>query len=210
LTLLKSKAQNNDKFVPQPSNTLKLEKRKLPNNDVKLLGDISTDRFRPLIPENFRRLIFDRLPVARELFLDRGGQDRDRQNWKRGTEVYAGIDCLHFLAPYFSRLCRLVNLSHSGIKATRRPISDRFVWRDMKKDIDDWCRTCLTCHQLQQTKINRHPITPLQHFETPDARFVSVCIDIVGPLNESNGYSYILTAIDQFTRWPKATTKYYC
>ena len=29
-------------------------------------------------------------------------------------------------------------------------------------------------------------------------------IDIVGPLPTSNGFSYILTCIDRFTRWPEA------
>ena len=41
-------------------------------------------------------------------------------------------------------------------------------------------------------------------FATPDARFDQVHIDIVGPLPPSRGYSYLLTCIDRFTRWPEA------
>ena len=42
------------------------------------------------------------------------------------------------------------------------------------------------------------------HFDAPDGRFASACVDIVGPLNESENFSYILTAVDRFTHWPKA------
>ena len=46
-------------------------------------------------------------------------------------------------------------------------------------------------------------VTPLSTFATPDARFVMVHIDIVGPLPPSNGFRYILTCIDWFKRWPE-------
>ena len=46
--------------------------------------------------------------------------------------------------------------------------------------------------------------TPLSTFATPDAWFDMVHIDIVGPLPPSNGFRYILTCIDRFTRWPEA------
>ena len=47
-------------------------------------------------------------------------------------------------------------------------------------------------------------ITPFGTFATPDGRFDSIHIDIVGPLPPSNGYVYILTCMDRFTRWPEA------
>ena len=39
---------------------------------------------------------------------------------------------------------------------------------------------------------------------TPGARFNEVYIDIVGPLPPAQGFTYILTCIDHFTRWPEA------
>lgn len=47
-----------------------------------------------------------------------------------------------------------------------------------------------------------------QHtFTLPEERFEHVHLDIVGPLPSSQGFGYILTMIDQFTRWPEATSK---
>jgi cleavage and polyadenylation specificity factor subunit 1 len=41
-------------------------------------------------------------------------------------------------------------------------------------------------------------------FTLPAARFLHFHIDLVGPLSTSAGYTYCLTAVDRFTRWPEA------
>jgi hypothetical protein len=38
----------------------------------------------------------------------------------------------------------------------------------------------------------------------PDARFDVVHIDLVGPLPPSHGFTYLLTCVDRFTRWPES------
>jgi len=95
----------------------------------------------------------------------------------------------------------LHDLSHPGIRSSRRIVSARFVWPGLNKDIGNWARTCLSC---QQAKIHRHCKTPLQEFPAPDERFAHVHVDIVGPLPPSQGASYLFTCIDRFTRWPEA------
>ena len=52
--------------------------------------------------------------------------------------------------------------------------------------------------------MHRHTTAPLATFATPDCRFDKIHLDLVGPLPPSNGYVYILTCIDRFTRWPEA------
>ena len=47
-------------------------------------------------------------------------------------------------------------------------------------------------------------VAPLTHFDAPDRRFASVCVDIVGPLNEYEYFSYILTVVNRFIRRPEA------
>jgi cleavage and polyadenylation specificity factor subunit 1 len=95
----------------------------------------------------------------------------------------------------------LHNLSHPGIKATQRLITDRYVWPNINRDVRQWTRTCLHC---QRCKVQRHTSAPLSTFEIPTARFSHVHIDLVGPLPPSSGQTYILTCIDRFTRWPEA------
>ena len=95
----------------------------------------------------------------------------------------------------------LHSLSHPGVKATQQLIAHRFVWPGMNADIRAWTKSCLHC---QRAKTQSHTVTPLSTFATPDARFHQIHIDIVGPLPPSRGYSYLLTCIDRFTRWPEA------
>lgn len=96
---------------------------------------------------------------------------------------------------------RLHSLSHPGPKASARLVSDRFVWPNINKDCRNWAKSCLNC---QRSKVTRHVSSPLGQFSTPSHRLRHIHIDIVGPLPSSNGYSYILTAIDRYTRWPEA------
>jgi hypothetical protein len=43
----------------------------------------------------------------------------------------------------------------------------------------------------------------LDVFTPPAARFLHVHIDLLGPLPTSAGYTYSLTVVDRFTRWPE-------
>ena len=95
----------------------------------------------------------------------------------------------------------LHSLSHPGVRATERLITNRYVWPNIKSDVRRWAQSCLQC---QRSKIHRHTVTPLATFSTPDARFDMVHIDIVGPLPPSRGFKYLLTCVDRFTRWPEA------
>ena len=95
----------------------------------------------------------------------------------------------------------LHSLSHPSIKATAKLISQRFVWPSIQKDCRPWAKACLSC---QRSKVSRHAFTPVGNFPLPSARFAHIHIDLIGPLPASTGFQYCLTAIDRFTRWPKA------
>ena len=92
-------------------------------------------------------------------------------------------------------------LSHPGIRATLKLISARFVWPGINADVCRWTRSCVQC---QRAKIHRHTTAPLSSFPTPDAHFDVIHIDLVGPLPPSQGFTYLLTCVDRFTRWPEA------
>ena len=95
----------------------------------------------------------------------------------------------------------LHNMSHPGARATCKLVSERYAWPFMNKDVRQWTRECLAC---QRSKVTRHTKAPLQTFPLPDERFAHVHIDIVGPLPDSHGCTYVLTCIDRYTRWPEA------
>ena len=95
----------------------------------------------------------------------------------------------------------LHGLSHPGIRATTRLITQRYVWPAIRKDCRLWAKTCMSC---QRSKVSRHTVTPCGDFPLPAVRFSHIHVDLVGPLPSSAGYQYCLTAIDRFTRWPEA------
>ena len=87
---------------------------------------------------------------------------------------------------------------HPGPKATVKLISARFFWPNMRHDITAWTRSC------QKSKGHKHIRAPLGTSSTLDTRFSHVHIDLVGPWLVSQGFTYLLTCIDRFTRWPEA------
>jgi transposase InsO family protein len=93
------------------------------------------------------------------------------------------------------------DLSHPGTKSTAQLVAQRFVWPGIQKDCRSWARACQAC---QRSKVSRHTVTPVGDFGLPPARFLHVHIDLVGPLPTSKEYTYCLTAVGRFTRWPEA------
>ena len=92
------------------------------------------------------------------------------------------------------------NLSHPGVKQSINLISSRFVWPYMKKDIQSFANACEHC---QMAKITRYNKTIIENIPNNVPKFATVHIDIVGPLPPNQGYSYLLTLIDRFSRWPE-------
>jgi hypothetical protein len=92
-------------------------------------------------------------------------------------------------------------LSHPSIRSTQRLVTDRFVWHGMRRDIQTWARSCLSC---QRAKIVRHVESGVGSYPAPQRRFGWINLDIVGPLPPSSGHRYLLTMIDRATRWPEA------
>ena len=93
------------------------------------------------------------------------------------------------------------SLSHAGGNALLRDVRRRYVWFRMASDVKEFARGCLPC---QRAKITRHSRAPLAPLDMPDHRFSALHVDIVGPLPESEGFTYLLTIIDRFSRWLEA------
>lgn len=96
---------------------------------------------------------------------------------------------------------KLHGLSHPGVKATLRLVAERYVWPHFNTDCRKWAKSCLQC---QRSKVTRHIFSPPMPFPIASKRFCHIHIDIIGPLPSSNNFTYCLTAVDRFTRWPEA------
>ena len=83
-------------------------------------------------------------------------------------------------------------LSHPGVKATRRLMTEKFVWHNINKEVSGWARNCIAC---QRSKIHRHIKAPLLHSEITARRFHNVNVDLTddsGPIHKMAGsYSVI-------------------
>lgn len=125
---------------------------------------------------------------------------------ENGIHVYCDISTAN-VRPYITPAHRrqvfnaLHNLSHPGVKATVRLVTDRFVWPRIRRDCRQWAKECQQC---QSCKISRHTSAPPAEFHAPSARFRHIHLDIVGPLILCSGNRYCLTIVDRFTRWPEA------
>ena len=93
------------------------------------------------------------------------------------------------------------NLSHPSRRTTCKLLTQKFVWQSIKKDAQQWAKTCQAC---QTCKIHRHTESGVGEFPQPRRRFGHIHVDIVGPLPASKTYRYLLTIIDRSTRWPEA------
>ena len=91
-------------------------------------------------------------------------------------------------------------LGHPGVARTRQTICDKFVWPSIREDVSKWARECLDC---QRAKVIKNTVPPIGDFVVPNRRFEHINVDLV-TLPLSNGFRYLFTAVDRFTRWPIA------
>ena len=91
-------------------------------------------------------------------------------------------------------------LGHPGLERTRQTVSEKFVWPSLRQDVSKWARECQHC---QRSKVLRHVTPSIGDFQVPDKRFEHLNLDLV-TLTPSNGYKYLVTIVDCFSRFPTA------
>ena len=80
-------------------------------------------------------------------------------------------------------------------------MSDRYYWPTLKQDVAAFVQRCQDCSAVKPFKTIR---PKLGFIGVPDKRFSSLQIDVVGPMPESRGMSYLLTVFDRTSRWVEA------
>ena len=91
---------------------------------------------------------------------------------------------------------------HLGVKKTLSHLRQRCYWIHMRRDVQEWCRTCDICCAKKGPKQKGRAPMKLYQVGAPMER---VAVDIAGPLTTSaSGNRYICVAMDYFTKWPEA------
>jgi transposase InsO family protein len=100
-----------------------------------------------------------------------------------------------------SAVAAVHRVAHPGVEATVRLVTSKFCWPGIRKYVRRYAQQCLSC---QKSKVSRHVHLAPEVIAVPRRRFEHVHVDIVGPLPQSSGFSYLFTVVDRTTRWQEA------
>jgi hypothetical protein len=88
---------------------------------------------------------------------------------------------------------------HRGMNKTYKAIKDSYSWPNMKQEIEDYIIRCKSC-QVNKLLRPRGKV-PMEITTTAHQPFEKCCLDIVGPLTETqSGNKYILTFQDELSK----------
>ena len=91
---------------------------------------------------------------------------------------------------------------HLGMSKLKKIMCKRFHWPKMDKAIKRWVNGCAPCQRRKQYRRNNYGLFKSSVSSRPWQR---ACMDLVGPLPESDDHNvYLLTIVDTFSRWPLA------
>jgi transposase InsO family protein len=89
---------------------------------------------------------------------------------------------------------------HKGITKTYQRIKQRFMWHNMKQEIQSFIRECRICQTMKL--VRKKTRQPMILTDTPGRAFDKVALDITGPYRTTpRGNSYILTMQDLLTKY---------
>ena len=123
-----------------------------------------------------------------------------------GIELFGDISTGPFrplVPPAFREavVAALHGVAHPGVEATVRLVTSKFCWPGIRKYVRRYAQRCLSC---QKSKVSRHVHLSPAAIAVPHRRFEHIHVDLVGPLPQSSGFSYLFTIVDRTTRWPEA------
>jgi len=166
------------------------------------------------------RLTWEQPPEKAEIQSESELTKQLVSNWER-FEVHNGLvyrrhhdtpkgegDYLQLLLPR-ADVAETIRLCHGGVvgghfaeRKTLDQVGRRFYWNQWQHDVARFCRQCPQCSRYHRGNLRkRGPLQPV----VPGAPFERWYIDLTGPHPKSNnGYIWILTCMDSFTKWAEA------
>jgi hypothetical protein len=89
---------------------------------------------------------------------------------------------------------------HRGMNKTYKAIKEKHSWPNMKQEIEDYVKQCKSC-QVNKVLCPQRK-APMEITTTANQPFEKCCLDIVGPLTETQkGNKYILTFQDELSKF---------
>lgn len=88
---------------------------------------------------------------------------------------------------------------HKGVTKTYKRIRERYVWENMKRQIQDYIKSCTNCQKKKLVRVKTRQ--PMILTDTPGTAFEKIAIDTVGPIKEVRGFRYYLTIICLLTKY---------
>ena len=95
-----------------------------------------------------------------------------------------------------------VTPGHLGTQKTYGKIRNRYYWRNMFRDIDNWCMSCIDCTMKKSPRNTyKAPLLPIP-VENAFDRLAVDCLRRFPLFNTGNRYVVVFT--EYLTRWPEA------
>ena len=88
---------------------------------------------------------------------------------------------------------------HLGQKKTIKKAEELFYWGNLKVDVCNYVKQCITCQRFKEQGLQQ-PWRELPSVENPLER---VGIDLTDMIAESQGYRYVFTIVDHYSRFVK-------
>ena len=93
-------------------------------------------------------------------------------------------------------------IGHLSVRKVKYLIRQNFSWPHLTGDVAAHCKSCEVCQRMSKTRPRKVPLVERQIMTEPHE---SLAFDIVGPLPlAKGGCQWILTCLDQATKWPEA------
>ena len=89
---------------------------------------------------------------------------------------------------------------HLGIRKTIDSVEDLFYWPSLRSDVQAFVKNCLTCQRHKPSGGLQQPFRELPPVKRPLDR---IGIDLTDMVSGANGYRYVLTVIDHYSRYVK-------
>ncbi len=93
-----------------------------------------------------------------------------------------------------------VQSGHLGQKKTLTTAESLFFWCNMKTDVCNYVKTCSTCQQLKHSAGLQQQWQEMPAVDKPLER---VSMDIVDMVGGTQGFRYVLTVLDHYSRYTK-------